>query len=157
MAYREAELADLDALVDLSLRVAAGSAAQAGVRADAAHVRSFVELALRNPHGIGVVAEDEGGVVGLCAFSIYPHMLSGELIAGQLCWWVDPEHRGALRGIRHLEATTAVCEAKGATLMQIQSADSQIHRVLVGLGYQKADTIYERVLCQESAQESPSS
>lgn len=108
VGIRAATLADVPRLVAMGAQFL-GSSSYAATLADSpdqmARVASFL---IADARGLLVVSTAAGRVTGMLGMMIFPHFLSGELVAGELFWWVEPEARGAgLRLLRHAEAWAA--------------------------------------------------
>lgn len=48
---------------------------------------------LGHPQGHIIVAEHDGQVIGVIALVVAPHPMSGEMVAVEMIWYVEPEHR----------------------------------------------------------------
>ena len=49
------------------------------------------------------VPSGDGAIVGMLGFIIHDHFISGEKVAGEVFWWMEPEHRGD--GLKLLDET----------------------------------------------------
>ena len=49
--------------------------------------------------GLVLVSEEDEKLTGLLAFIIFPHYFSGELTAGEVMWYVEPEYRATFTAI----------------------------------------------------------
>lgn len=146
MTIREATMADLDQVEALALRIGMESEPQRGVTVDAAHIRTVVAGCLENPMACGMLADDDGEIVGMCGLVLYTHPVSAALKAGEICWWVNPEARSGRVGLQLLAAAERWAESHGAESIQMTSADPKIHRVLARRNYESTETVYERIL-----------
>jgi len=144
VTIREATLADVPALVAMG--------------ADFLHTTSYARLVADNPaqmdrlarqliasdDGLLLVA-DAGALVGMIGVLVFPHHLSGERIAGELFWWVDPTVRGAL-GVRLLRQAEGWAVTRGATALQMVAPDRRVGVLYERLGYAPIETAYQRRL-----------
>lgn len=95
--------------------------------------------------GTILVAEDRGGaLVGMIGLVVAPHFLSGELAAGEVFWWVEPEHRGA--GLRLLKAAEQWATDAGAVSLQMIAPDDRLGALYARRGYQLVERSYLRKL-----------
>jgi N-acetylglutamate synthase-like GNAT family acetyltransferase len=92
-----------------------------------------------------LVLEDNGIVVGVAAAIVAPCIWNRKQILFQeLCWWVEPEHRG-FGGIKLLKALEA-CAPEGATVVLSTLANSPIKAsTLEKLNYIAVETAYKRI------------
>jgi len=101
----------------------------------------FVEALFVNPSAKILVYEDNG-VHGVFAFVLVPHYLSGEQIATELIWYVEPEHRGKA-SLELLWAAERMAYEMGAKRMQLTAPTESVGEIykrckytLVEVGYQ---------------------
>src|SRR5580698_1547835 len=64
-----------------------------------------------------LVLERDGEAVGMLGFILHSHFISGELVAGEVFWWVEPEHRGD--GLKLLEETKRRAKIAGAKYLHM--------------------------------------
>lgn len=62
------------------------------------HFINFWQQALNEERGVLLIADAGGGAVGTIAALLYADPNNGELVAQEMFWWVDPEHRDAESG-----------------------------------------------------------
>jgi GNAT superfamily N-acetyltransferase len=94
--------------------------------------------------GIALVSEDAGRVCGMIGILLFPHFISGELIAAEVAWWVEPEHRGA--GIKLVREAERKARERGAKRMQMIAPSDQVGSVYKRLGYSYVEAAYDKVL-----------
>jgi len=107
-------------------------------------VRACMTGLLTTPEAGLFVAENAGLVVGMIAVLVFGHPLSGERIASELFWWVEPEHRGG--GIRLMKRAETWAQRRGAVKMQMIAPTEQVGRVYEALGYTRIEEVYQRAL-----------
>lgn len=87
-----------------------------------------------------------GGIGGILA----PNPNTGDLTAVECFWYVMPEHRGARKGIRLIEAFEAWAKSKGASqiIMVFVNGrkDSQLDRLYERMGFRVLETNYVKEL-----------
>lgn len=91
-----------------------------------------------------LVSERKGQIIGMIGFVVYPHFLSGEIIAGEVFWWVEPGFRGD--GIRLMKEAEDRARAAGAKNMQMIAPSDQVAKVYRHFQYQFVEAIYQREL-----------
>jgi len=91
-----------------------------------------------------LVLENGGKIVGMLGAHVFMHPLSGDRIAAELFWWVEPEHRGA--GLTLLRNAEQWAFEKDATAMQMVAPNERIGLVYQALGYDKIEEHYQRTL-----------
>jgi GNAT superfamily N-acetyltransferase len=91
-----------------------------------------------------LVSEREGQLVGMFGYVLFPHFLSGEVIAGEVFWWVEPEHRG--EGLKLLRAAEKRAKEAGAQRMQMIAPTDQVGAVYERCGYEFVESAYQKTL-----------
>lgn len=94
--------------------------------------------------GCLVVSERGGRVVGMLGYVIFPHFLSGELVAGEVFWWVEPEERG--EGLKLLRAAEERARSYGAKNFQMIAPNDRVGALYERLGYRRVETSFQRPL-----------
>lgn len=140
---RPATPEDLDALVDLGVAFHASTPYRAWFQADPSAMRRLAEWAVEN--GSVFIAEDGAGVVGMIGMALSPHLISGELYASELFWFVDPGARGST-GIRLLRAAEKWARDKGARAIQMTAPDDFAAHIYERLHYRLMERVYVRTL-----------
>lgn len=142
MTTRPATAADVPSLVEMGVSFL--SSVYVGrlvpdVDALSALVAQFVD----QPDKLILVLEDRSGhVVGMFGAMVYAHPMSGERIASELCWWVDPGSRGG--GMRLLKDAESWAKAQGATCLQMIAPTADVERFYQRVGFEQVETIYQR-------------
>ena len=99
--------------------------------------------------GIMLVAEHDGALVGMLCCHVDPATFTPAVIASELVWWVEPEHRGGMTAVRLLRAGENEAEARGATVFNmaaLATSPEEAHRIYERLGYAPTHTIYTKRL-----------
>lgn len=92
-----------------------------------------------------LVAEREGVVVGLLGLLLFPNLLTGQITASDVLWWVEPTARGC--GRLMLEHGEAWARLHGAQVMHIVAWDNpRLEAFYARLGYVKLETVYSKPL-----------
>lgn len=91
-----------------------------------------------------LVSERNGQIVGMIGFVVYPHFMSGEIIAGEVFWWVEPGFRG--EGLRLMKEAESRARAAGAKDMQMIAPTDQVAKVYQRLGYEFVESTHQKKL-----------
>lgn len=68
------------------------------------HWKKTVSALIENGVGKGIVSfNDKNNVTGMLVFMFFPDLITGELNATEMCWYVSPQHRGKTVGIDLLD------------------------------------------------------
>lgn len=110
-----------------------------------AHVAAFARRTIAAPESDVFVAESRSGaLVGMLAMIAYPHPMSGEPIATEICWWVEPSARGI--GVRLFHAAERWATAKGAAIFQMIAPSPEVAHFYRRVGFKEIETTYQRRL-----------
>jgi GNAT superfamily N-acetyltransferase len=139
---RLATLADVDAVAAMGERFRATTGYRDTLAANPAQLAALATRLIDAPDGDVIVADVDGALVGMLALLVYAHHMSGERIAGELAWWVDPAHRGI--GVRLLRAAEAWAQARGAVALQLIAPTPAVERLVERLGYTPVERTYQR-------------
>ena len=93
-----------------------------------------------------LLAEEDGKVVGLFGFIIYPHFYTGRTTAIELMWYVEPEYRQGFTAIALLRAAQRMAKEMGAEKMQCSAPTEEVGRAYEMVGYTKLEVAYQRTL-----------
>jgi GNAT superfamily N-acetyltransferase len=91
-----------------------------------------------------LVSERDGRLVGMLGYILFDHFLSGEMVAGEVFWWVEPEHRGA--GVRLLIEAERRARAAGASRMQMIAPTDKVGQFYQRVGYEYVESAYQKNL-----------
>lgn len=112
---REATLQDVPQLVAMGESFLAHPPYNALMTSNPDAIAGIMTRLIESPAGVVFVAVDRGGALtGMLGALCFAHLLSGEWIAGQLFWWVEPAARGGLDGMRLWWLTRTWARAHGA-------------------------------------------
>ena len=145
-AYRAADYFDIPALVRLLRQFAQTTKYREFIGPDEAHLATLLEGLVANPHAALFVATRDVTIVGVIGVLGYAHPMSGQTVAGELFWWLDPNHRGA--GGWLLRRAEKWAKAYGARSLQMIAPAESPHVGLMyeRLGYAPVETSYQRIL-----------
>jgi GNAT superfamily N-acetyltransferase len=91
-----------------------------------------------------LVSEREGVLVGMIGYIVYSHFLSGDTVAGEVFWWVEPEARGD--GLRLLREAERRAKERGARHLQMIAPTAQVAHVYERLGFTYVESTYQKTL-----------
>lgn len=91
-----------------------------------------------------LLLENESGVSGMLGYVVYPHFISGEIIAGEIFWWVEPRQRR--HGMKLLEEMSRRAKLAGATQIQMVAPDEKTARVYRHFGFEFVESSFQKSL-----------
>lgn len=116
---------------------------------------ALADLALgmiNNPERATIIVHDQdGSIVGMCGGMIVPSLLNQDvLLATELFWWVEEQHRSGIGAIRMLNAMEVWARSNGAVSLTMMTLDrmnaDSIGRVYERLGFRPAERTYLKEL-----------
>lgn len=95
-----------------------------------------------------LLAEDDAGVFGMLALAAVPAVLSGQIYADEIVWWVDPSHRGAQRaGPELLRSAQDWAREHGCYMIKmVAPSGSTVGTFYERLGFSPLETAFTMVL-----------
>ncbi|MCU1301968.1 MAG: hypothetical protein JWQ87_2252 [Candidatus Sulfotelmatobacter sp.] len=96
--------------------------------------------------GIILVAEEKGILTGVLAFILFPHYFSGELTAGEVIWYVEPEYRQSFTALCLLRAAERMARGFGAKRMQFTAPTAAVGKAYESLRYQQVEVTFQKTL-----------
>ena len=141
---RQAKPEDQDRLVEMALRFLSSTRYGVFIRGVTVEsMQAFVDLVRQA--GVIFVAETEAGLVGMLGILIIQHPMSGLLEAGEVAWWIEPEHRSGMLGYHLLRAAEDWTRQKGVgCLKMVAPADSTTGTFYERMGYSAVETTYQK-------------
>ena len=109
------------------------------------HVAGVVDALLANPDAGLFVAEDDGGLVGVIGLVQYDDMISGECLAAEVFWYVDPAYRNGV-GVTLLSTAEQWAASRGVRRMQMMEAEQKFASFFARHGYEPRHRMWERSL-----------
>lgn len=89
---------------------------------------------------------DDGKVVGLLGFIIFPHYFTGEPTATEIMWYVEPEERSGGGAIKLLWEAEKQAKEIGATRMGFTAPNEEVGSLYQRFGYKKVEVSYMKEL-----------
>ncbi len=144
-------IADVAALVAMGERFRTNSQYSTMLgRDDAAATALAASMVSNDGHAIlvaeivnAVTDELDRQIVGMLGLATYQHPMSGEFVAGELFWWVDPAYRGNV-GVRLLNRAENWVKSRGARRLYMIAPNEDVERLYSRLGYQRVEVSYQK-------------
>jgi GNAT superfamily N-acetyltransferase len=139
---REAVTEDIPRMVEMGCRFRRSTPYQAHLKENPAQMAQLGQQLIAQ-HTL-LVTEREGAIVGMFGYVLFDHFLSGEKVAGEVFWWVEPEHRG--QGIRLLKEAERRARLAGAQRMQMIAPSDEVADMYKRMNYQFVEASYQLTL-----------
>lgn len=93
--------------------------------------------------GVVLLAVEGDKAFGMLCIYTMEHPLTGELIAEELAWWIDPEHKSLLAGPKLLRAGIVWARQIGVECLKMSAlAGTRVGLFLEHQGFVQAETSY---------------
>jgi len=142
MRIRAATIADVPRVVDLGASFIAQTSYQTLLPVNRDQMTALVERLIGSEDAAVLVLETMDAVIGMIAMYCFAHPISGERVASEVFWWVEPAARGG--GLKLLAAAEAWAEAQGAVVCQMIAPTPAVERVYHRRGYVPVERLYQR-------------
>lgn len=93
-----------------------------------------------------VAITDTGAIVGMVGFILVPSIVSDDLVANEIAWWMEPEYRHTSVGPRLLGAGMEWARSQLATVIQMIApvgARASLAAWYERLGFNELETTYQ--------------
>lgn len=139
---REATIDDVPRLVEMGGRFVANSI-YAGRMANNPKAQCALMLRMiEHPDGQVYVSEESGKITGMVGVAALVHPWSGEWMAEEVFWWVEPEARGP--GIKLLKRAEQWADAKSCVRLRASAPNPKVARAYWRLGYTKVEESFQK-------------
>src|ERR1700688_3375752 len=139
---REATINEADRIVEMGRKFFLSGPYREQLQDKPDNFLVFTRGLIQNPAAKVLVAEDANGLlVGVLAILLSPHYLSGELVAVELIWYVEPEHRGQV-SLELFWAAEHLAKKLGAVRMQFTAPNEQVGAIYKRLHYTQLEVGY---------------
>lgn len=88
------------------------------------------------------VSERDGALTGMFGLHCYPHPFTGQRMASEMFWWVNPDRRGRWDGIRLFATAREWAQAHGAAVLHMVAPNAEIEQLYTRLGYQHVESAF---------------
>lgn len=145
MIMRPATTDDVEPLVEMGIRFISAEFSKHFVASPAA-LRMTITSLVENADALFLVLEDNENIIrGTIGALTYCHPFSGELVATEMFWWVDPERRGG--GLKLMLAAEDWARKRGAVKMQMGApAGRDMADFYARIGYAEVERAYQKKL-----------
>jgi GNAT superfamily N-acetyltransferase len=143
---REAGPSDVGAVVDMAARFISETSYRDVLPFDAGGIeRLFAHLL---EHGLMVLADREGAVVGMLIIAYTTLATGGDhVVAEEVAWWVEPEHRGGRTAYKMLRFGLERARQDGCNSVTMRSpSGSPVGEFYERLGFRPIETTYSKRL-----------
>lgn len=139
---REANEHDIPRLVEMGMHFHNGSPYREHIKENPQQMRNLAEQLVLNK-GL-LLSERAGKICGMFGYFVYPHFMSGEIVAGEVFWWVEPEYRG--EGVKLLKEAERRAKSAGAARMQMIAPDDRLGTLYKRMGYSFVEASYQKTI-----------
>lgn len=111
---------------------------------DESSMRQTLERLMDSDDGLLMLSEADGALTGMAAALAYPSYFNGQRVAQELFWWVKPERRGTVDGIRLLKAVEVWAKDRGCVSLTMicLPIESPAESVYQRCGYRACERSY---------------
>lgn len=139
---RRATLADVDAIVAMGICFQATTTYAQHLRTTPETLTQLAVSIIGNPEAVIFLAETDAGIVGMIAATLYTHIMSGERIGTEICWWMNPDARGGRTAWRLVRAAEQWAIDGGAVVFQMMAPTEKVGRFYETLDYELIERHY---------------
>ncbi len=111
-----------------------------------AHSARMMERLIGDDDKALFVVDIDASVIGMLGVMVFEQPFSGELVATELFWWLDPAHRG--HGVWLLRRAENWARSKGAMRMTMMAPSDRprVAEIYRALGYAETERVFTRNL-----------
>ena len=142
---RQAMTEDAADVLALLRRLVTTSHYTQGVAFNEDHVAGVVAGLLADPSAAIVVAGEGGTLIGVIGLKQYDDLISGESLAAQIFWYVEPSHRHGV-GVTLLSTAEEWAASRGVQRIQMMEAEPKFASLYMRRGYAPGPRVWERSL-----------
>ncbi len=143
---RESVAEDLPRIVEMFAQFVSSTQYAKYVGNDPTHAAMMMERLISDEDKALFVVDSEDGVVGMLGVMVFTQPFSGERIASELFWWLDPAHRG--NGVWLLRRSENWARAKGARRMSMMAPidKPRVGEIYAAVGYTEVERVFQKDL-----------
>lgn len=145
MIVRKAQESEFPQLVEMGRRFWAESPYHELLPENPERMSGLLSQLLNGAGGV-LVADEDGTLIGMIGYIVFDHPMSGERVAGEAFWWVQPERRGSRAAGALLSKAEEAARAAGARKMQMVAPTERVGKLYERLGFQYVESTYQRSL-----------
>lgn len=146
IVIREAGTDDLPCVVAMFGQFVATSQYRQYVGNDPSFAATMMETLIESPERALFVVDSEVGVIGMLGVMVFIQPFSGESVASELFWWLDPAHRG--HGGWLLKRAEKWARDHGATRLSMMAPvdKPRVAETYLALGYSEIERVFQKDL-----------
>lgn len=141
---REATESDVPAIVEMGRQFRNETVYASRLPENVEQITATARRIVASPDGTVLVADRDGVLIGMIGLLLFTHHFSGERTAGELCFWIDPAHRG--HGVRLLYRAERWAREHGATTLQMIAPTPEVGALYTRLGFTEIETAFQKEL-----------
>src|SRR5690348_7160609 len=146
LTIREATVLDLPRIVEMGREFLLSGPYKDHLKDSPEEAAKTAARIYENPSCKILVADDGERAVGIFAYVLFPHYFSGELTAGELIWFLEPEYRKSWTALQlWMEAEKRAMEA-GAIYMQVTAPSEHVAEIYKRRKYEAVEMTYQKKL-----------
>lgn len=108
-------------------------------------IRDLLTRLMSSAHAmLAVSCGHDGTLNGMIGAFVFYHPISGEKVAGEMFWWMEPEARG--QGVRLYRYMEQWAKAMGAVKLQMVAPTAKVGDFYRRLGFYEVETTFQRDL-----------
>jgi hypothetical protein len=139
---RDAQMSDVPRIVEMGRHFLKGSTYEKHLSENPDRMAELAEK-LISVNGL-IVSQQGSDVMGMLGWILHSHFISGDLMAGEVFWWTEPEMRGD--GIRLLKEAERRAIAAGAKSFQMIAPNDKVANVYKRLGFDFVEATWQKSL-----------
>jgi GNAT superfamily N-acetyltransferase len=133
---------DVARIAELGVRFNQETPYQQILTVDPALLETLTRSLLANEDALALVSEIDGDVVGVLGMLVTSHPYSGERVASEIVWWVNPNQRGD--GVKMLLYAERWAREKGAVVIQMIAPDRRLEQFYERVDYVPVERAYQK-------------
>jgi GNAT superfamily N-acetyltransferase len=142
---RECLPADIPRVIEMGTRFLATKPFGPAAPSDPARLEAAVDVCLRT--GTILLSEQqlfvETRITGMFCLYAMEHPFTGEPMAEELAWWVEPEHRNGTAGVRLLRSAIEWATTSGVACLRMNAPNgTRVGTILERHGFRPVETAY---------------
>lgn len=141
---REACITDIPKLVEMGRRFIFETKYRDAIGFDAESQQTLMQRLIDSSDGIIFILAPHKSPIGMMGVHVFAHPLSGETMAAEVFWWVEPEHRGA--GLSLIHKAERWAKDRGAKKLHMIAPSEKVARCYETLGYAQLEVHYQKDL-----------
>ena len=145
-AIREGTADDLPRIVAMFADFVSSTQYAQYVGNDPKYSADMMRRMMESPDCAIFVVDSDDGVIGMLGVMVFIQPFSGEKIASELFWWLDPKHRG--HGVWLLRRGESWARSQSAKRMSMMAPidKPRVGEIYEAVGYREVERVFQRDL-----------